>query len=130
MAGGSLLDAYEQTPSITPPPDFRRDGIASGSASAFFFHTHRPDSDEASQRAWLGRPWPGVVPGLHEPTAAPLNGFYNRCCPRATPVVETALGRCGRSVRIREQHPATVDRATTRRLPRQSQARVDGQKRR
>jgi len=33
-------------------------------------------------------------------------------------------------VRIREQHPATVDRATTRRLPRQSQARGDGQKRR
>lgn len=35
-AGGSLLDAYEPTLSITPPPDFRRDGIASGSASAFF----------------------------------------------------------------------------------------------
>jgi hypothetical protein len=33
-------------------------------------------------------------------------------------------------VRIREQHPATVDRATPRRLPRQSQARGAGQKRR
>jgi len=61
---GSLLDAAGQRPSITPPPDFRRDGIATGSLGAFVFHTRAPDSDEASIRVWLGGPWPGVVPGI------------------------------------------------------------------
>jgi len=64
MTRGSLLDAAGQRPSITPPPDFRRDGIATGGLSAFVFHTWVPDSDEASTRAWLSGPWPGVVPGI------------------------------------------------------------------
>jgi hypothetical protein len=61
---GSLLYGTGQRPSITPPPDSRRDGIATGSLSAFVFHTRAPDSDEASSRAWVGGPWPGVVPGI------------------------------------------------------------------
>jgi len=51
--------------------------------------------------------------------AQPLEGQRSR----ATPVVETAQERCGRFVRIREQHPAMTYRATPRCLPRQSQAR-------
>jgi len=50
--------------------------------------------------------------------------------PRASPVAETVQGRCGRFVRIREQHPATVVRATPRCLPRQGQARRRGEQRR
>jgi len=111
---------------MTPLPDFHRTSIASGGDSAFLSTPARLTlTRQASQ---MGSDDRGRVlfPDSHEATAALLNGFYNRCRPRATPVVETVQERCSRFVRIREQHPATIVRAHLRCLPRQSQARGCG----
>jgi len=82
MGRRSLFAPRGQGPSITPPPDFRWAGIATGGTDAFLTTSERLTLTRQACRSDSVARGQVLFLESHGAAAAPLSGFYYRCCPR------------------------------------------------